>query len=293
MAIDLDKLSWVGRIEEALSNERFVLHAQPILELATGQIVQRELLIRMRHPEGSEEPGLVPPGYFLPVAEEFGLITEIDRWVIDQAAEMAATGLPVELNVSGRSIGDPRLVDYIRGALERTGANPQMLVFEITETTLIADDHSARAFVAKLHGLGCKIALDDFGTGYGGFTDLKQLPIDYLKIDIEFVSDLLYNPASRTVVQAIVKLAQGFGLKTVAEGVESGTTMEALASSASTTCRDTTRTPGGTRRDQRDDGGVTETRRERTSSAACRAISIKNRRSWISIRDRGPRAGEG
>ncbi len=228
VAIDLDKLAWVSRIEEALSNERFVLHAQPILELATGRIVQRELLIRMRHPAGSEEPGLVPPSYFLPVAEEFGLIMEIDRWVIDRSAELAATGLPVELNVSGRSISDPRLVDYIKSALERTGADPQMMVFEITETTLIEDDVSARAFVARLHALGCKIALDDFGTGYGGFTYLKQLPIDFLKIDVEFVSDLLFNPASRTVVQAIVRLAQGFGLKTVAEGVESGDTMDAL-----------------------------------------------------------------
>ena len=228
VAIDLDKLAWVGRIEEALSNEGFVLHAQPILELATGQIVQRELLIRMRHPEGSDEPGLVAPGYFLPIAEEFGLITEIDRWVIDRAADLAAGGLPVELNVSGRSISDPRLVDHIKAALERTGADPQTMVFEITETTLIEDDASARAFVAKLHDLGCRVALDDFGTGYGGFTYLKQLPIDYLKIDVEFVSDLLYNPASRTVVQAIVKLAQGFGLKTIAEGVESGETMDAL-----------------------------------------------------------------
>jgi EAL domain-containing protein (putative c-di-GMP-specific phosphodiesterase class I) len=141
---------------------------------------------------------------------------------------MAATGLPVEVNVSGRSISDPRFVDFIKITLERTGADPQMLVFEITETTLVDDDVSARAFVARLHGLGCKVALDDFGTGYGGFTYLKQLPIDYLKIDIEFVSDLSYNPASRTVVQAIVKLAQGFGLQTVAEGVEDSATVEAL-----------------------------------------------------------------
>lgn len=228
VAIDLGKLAWVTRIEEALKNERFVLHAQPILELATGQIVQRELLIRMRHPEGSEEPGLVPPSYFLPVAEEFGLIMEIDRWVIDRAADLAATGVPVELNVSGRSLSDPRLLDHIKAAIDRTGASPEMMVFEITETTLVNDDASARAFVARLHDLGCKVALDDFGTGYGGFTYLKHLPVDYLKIDVEFVSDLLFNPASRTVVQAIVRLAQGFGLMTIAEGVESGETMDAL-----------------------------------------------------------------
>jgi PAS domain S-box-containing protein len=228
VAIDLDKLAWVARIEEALTADRFVLHAQPILELASGKIVQRELLIRMRHPD---EPGgdrLVPPESFLPVAEEFGLVTQIDRWVIDRSVELAATGMPVELNVSGRSISDPRLVDYIKAAIERTGADPQALVFEITETTLVEDDLSARAFVTRLHALGCKVALDDFGTGYGGFTYLKQLPIDFLKIDIEFVADLAYNPASRTVVQAIVKLANGFGLKTVAEGVENEPTMDAL-----------------------------------------------------------------
>jgi EAL domain-containing protein (putative c-di-GMP-specific phosphodiesterase class I)/PAS domain-containing protein len=227
-AIDLDKLHWVSRIEDALSNDRFVLHAQPIVDLATGDVVQRELLIRMRHPEGSDAPGLVPPGHFLPIAEEFGLITSIDRWVIDRAAELAATGLPVELNISGRSISDPRLVDHVKAAIERTGADPQMLVFEITETVLVDDDQTARSFVARVHGLGCRVALDDFGTGYGGFTYLKRLPIDFLKIDIEFVRDLLYNPASRTVVEAIVKLARGFGLKTVAEGVESAETMDAL-----------------------------------------------------------------
>jgi EAL domain-containing protein (putative c-di-GMP-specific phosphodiesterase class I)/PAS domain-containing protein len=228
VAVDLDKRAWVARIEEALSKGRFVLHAQPIIELASGQIAQTELLIRMRQPEGSSAPGLVPPGYFLPVAEEFGLITEIDRWVIDRSAELAASGRRVELNVSGRSISDPHLIEHIESAIARAGADPQMIVFEITETTLVSDDVSARAFVGRLHELGCKIALDDFGTGYGGFTYLKKLPIDYLKIDIEFVSDLLHNPASRTVIQAIVRLAQGFGLRTVAEGVEDRETLEAL-----------------------------------------------------------------
>ena len=229
--VDLDKLAWVGRIEEALRGERFVLHAQPILELATGQIMQRELLIRMRHPDGSNAPGLIPPGYFLPVAEEFGLIGEIDRWVIDRSAEIAATGLPVEVNVSGRSISDPRLLDHIEGAIQRTGADPKTMVFEITETTMVSNEDAARRFVERLHGLGCKIALDDFGTGYGGFTYVKQLPIDYLEIDIEFVRDLIYNPASRNVVQAIVKLAQGFDLKTIAEGVEDEETMVLLRDS--------------------------------------------------------------
>ncbi len=225
---DLDKLEWVARVEEALTGDRFVLHAQPIVSLSSGEVEQRELLIRMRQPEGSTLPGLIPPSYFLPVAEEFGQIATIDRWVIDRAAEYAAGGMPIELNVSGRSISDPRLVDYIEAAIRRTNADPRRMVFEITETTMVTNELAAKGFVERLHRLGCKVALDDFGTGYGGFTYVKQLPIDYLKIDIEFVSDLRFNPASASVIQAIVKLAQGFGLQTVAEGVEDAETMELL-----------------------------------------------------------------
>lgn len=148
--------------------------------------------------------------------------------MINRAAEIAATGDSVKINVTGRSISDPSLVDYVKHAIARTGADPATMVFEITETTLVSDETAARAFVERLHGLGCLVALDDFGTGYGGFTYLKQLPIDYLKIDIEFVRDLLENTASRNVVRGIVNLAQGFGLKTVGEGVEDQHTLELL-----------------------------------------------------------------
>jgi EAL domain-containing protein (putative c-di-GMP-specific phosphodiesterase class I) len=150
--------------------------------------------------------------------------------VINRAVELAATGAAVELNVSAASISDPSLVDYIRRAIGRIGADPASLVFEITETTLISDEAAARAFVEGLHRLGCKIALDDFGTGYGGFTYLKQLPIDFLKIDIEFVRDLKYDPASQKVVEAVVNLARGFGLTTVGEGVEDAETLALLQS---------------------------------------------------------------
>jgi len=226
---DLEKLAWLERIQEALTEERFVLYSQPIIDLKKGEIAQRELLIRMRDrraPGGI--PGLIAPGEFLPVAEEFGLITEIDRWVIDRGTEIAATGCAVEVNVSGRSISTPGLVDHITHAIQRAGADPEMLVFEITETALVSDEPAARAFVESLHALGCKIALDDFGTGYGGFTYLKQLPVDFLKIDIEFVRDVRINSASRNVIQAIVGLAAGFGLKTVGEGVEDGASLNLL-----------------------------------------------------------------
>ena len=221
---DVETLAWIGRIQDALAEDRFVLHEQPIIELASGEVVQRELLLRLCEPTGE----LVLPGAYLPIAEQYGLIDDIDRWVIDRATEIAAAGSPVELNLSAFSVGDPRVLDDIESALERTGADPRNLVFEITETALITDEAAAKTFADRLHTLGCKLALDDFGTGYGGFTYLKQLPVDFLKIDIEFVRDLPTSPASAHVVESVVALARAFGLKTVAEGVEDAQTLELL-----------------------------------------------------------------
>jgi PAS domain S-box-containing protein len=224
IAGDREKLAWATRIHEALEHDRFELYVQPIIECATGRLVQRELLLRLHDPER----GVVAPCDFLPVAEELGLIREIDRWVIGQAAKLARELGAVQVNLSARSIGEPHLIDHIERSIARAGAEPGALVFEITETALIEDEPSARTFLERLHRLGCKIALDDFGTGYGGFTYLKQFPIDILKIDAQFVADVRADPASRSVVEAIVSLARGFGLKTVGEGVEDGATLELL-----------------------------------------------------------------
>jgi PAS domain S-box-containing protein len=225
---ELDRLAWVARIQAAFAEDRFVLHAQPIIEIPTGEVVQRELLLRMRPPADWGDQSLIGPTVFLPAAEQHGLIGEIDRWVIDRATGLAAAGVSVELNVSGPSVSDPRLPERVAEALAVSGADPRLLTFEITETTLVTNGAAARAFVERMHALGCRIALDDFGTGYGTFTYLKQLPIDYLKIDIEFVRDLVDEPASRNVVEAIVSLARSFGLSTVAEGVEDKATLELL-----------------------------------------------------------------
>jgi PAS domain S-box-containing protein len=221
---EVDKLPWIGRIQDALTHDRFALYAQPIIDVHTRQVVQRELLLRLRDPGGE----VIPAGSFLPIAEEYGLIGAIDRWVIGQAAELAATGTPVELNVSARSISDSTVVDHIEHSIRQAGADPTSMVFEITETALVDDEAAAREFAERLHALGCKVALDDFGTGYGGFTYLKQLSVDFLKIDVEFVRDLATNPASRHVVQAVVALARGFNLQTVAEGVEDADTLDLL-----------------------------------------------------------------
>jgi PAS domain S-box-containing protein len=229
LELDVEKLALLDRVQQALAEDRFVLHAQPIIDLQTGHVVQQELLLRMRPPDiTGVSDALIAPGSFLPVAEECGLITEIDRWVIDRSTEIAATGEAVQINVSARSVSDPSLVDYIKHAIQRTGTDPGKIVFEITETALVTDQAAARAFVERLHGFGCKIALDDFCTGYGGFMYLKQLPIDFLKIDMEFVRDLRHSSASRHVVRAVVNLAAGFGLQTVGEGVEDQETLDLL-----------------------------------------------------------------
>lgn len=221
---DAQRLATIERIERALVEERFVLHAQPIVDLRSGETFQHELLIRMREHDGS----LTPPGDFLPVAEGSAMIGEIDWWVIKQACQLAGAGCPVELNVSARSVGDPDVLEHIERCVVQYGVPPGTMIFEITETTIIEDQAAALAFAEGLRRLGCGLALDDFGTGYGGLTYLKQLPVDLLKLDIEFVGDLARNEASRHVVQALVTLARDFGLKTVGEGVEDAETLELL-----------------------------------------------------------------
>jgi PAS domain S-box-containing protein len=216
----VERLSWVGRVRDALAEDRLELHAQPIVDLATRRTVQHELLVRLRDRDGT----LVLPGEFLPAAEEHGLILDIDRWVVSRAAELAGQGNAIELNLSGRSIGAESFIAHLQAELERNAADPGLIVVELTETALLADDRASDLFVDRLRRIGCQLALDDFGTGYGGFSYLKRLPVDFLKIDREFVRDLSSNEASLHVVRAIVSLARGFGQRTVAEGVEDDTT---------------------------------------------------------------------
>jgi len=221
---ELETLTWVGRIRDAIDEDRLVLHAQPIIDVNTRELVAYELLLRMVDRDGA----IIAPNRFLPAAEQFGLIEEIDRWVLSEAVKLAGRGIKVQFNISGKSLGSRQLIgDLVRG-LRETGAALGLLVCEITETALATDEAVAEAFVHELRELGCEIALDDFGVGYGGFSYLKRLPITVLKIDIQFVRDLLESPQNQHVVKAIVNLAQGFGRQTVAEGVENQATLELL-----------------------------------------------------------------
>ncbi|MGH2942000.1 MAG: EAL domain-containing protein [Solirubrobacteraceae bacterium] len=220
---ELDAITWIGRTRDALDEGRLVLYSQPIVSLKDGD-PSEELLLRMIGRDG----GVIPPGRFLPSAEKFGLIADIDDWVVTQAIGLAARGRRVEANLSGESVGNAELLAVVERELRQTGADPANIVFEITETALMRDIGAGRAFTERLVELGCEIALDDFGTGFGSFTYLKTLPLTYLKIDIEFVRHLGSNPANQHLVKAIVNLAEGFGHQTIAEGVEDEHTLALL-----------------------------------------------------------------
>lgn len=218
---ELDALAWIGRIRDAIDENRLVLYSQPVVPLAAGRLGE-ELLLRMI----GRDNEVILPGSFLPVAEKYGMMAEIDRWVITQATRRAATGQRVvKANLSAASIGSSDLLPFVEQQLREAGTDPANLVFEITETSLMHDISAGESFARGLAALGCGLALDDFGTGFGGFTYLKKLPLTHLKIDTEFVRDAVTNPDNLHVIKAIVNLARAFGLTTIAEGVENEETL--------------------------------------------------------------------
>ncbi len=223
-----ERLQSSVQIHEALAQDRFVLQGQPIVNLASMQVEQAELLLRMRRTETGTD--LASPGEFLPAAERFGLISVIDKWVVDQAVQHAAAGHRVAVNLSAKTISDLSQIDRIEQAVLASGCPPGNLIFEITETAVADHLDAAREFASRLRRLGCRFALDDFGVGHGTFTYLKHLAVDYLKIDLQFVRDLLTDDSDRQVVQAIIGVAKQFDLKTIAEGVEDQGTLEELRS---------------------------------------------------------------
>jgi PAS domain S-box-containing protein len=220
---DLAALSWLGRIRDALDEDRMVLYAQPIIA-ASGAVAGEELLLRMMSRTGE----IILPGAFLPVAEKYGLITEIDRWAAIQAVRLAAGGRRVEANLSASTAGSLDILPLIESELRATGADPTYVTFEITETALMGDIEVGVQFTKGLTDLGCGVSLDDFGTGFGSFTYLKRLFVQHLKIDVEFVRDILTNKANQHLVRAIVSMAKAFTLDTVAEGVEDQETWDFL-----------------------------------------------------------------
>jgi len=220
-------LHWSERVHTALREQRFQLYAQPIVDLTTGEARRYELLLRLR-----EDDGIVLPAKFIHIAERQGLIGDVDRWVVANAMSVIAGHADPEakfaVNLSGASMSDPALLGFIEQSIGENGVDPARLIFEVTETAAIADIDAARAFVQRLHEVGCAVALDDFGSGFGSFTYLKYLPIDYLKIDGDFIRQLPGSLEDRLLVKAIVGVARGLGKRTIAEHAGSDETIALL-----------------------------------------------------------------
>jgi len=224
------RLAWRRRIWEALDKERFTLHAQPILDLRRNQISQYELLLRMIG-DGGET---IDAGRFIDNADRFGLIQSIDRWVVNQAIQLLAEHrrmgreLVLEVNLSGKALSDAKLLKVIERGLGEGGLNPKNLILEVTETAAISNLLEAQEFIRNLKAIGCRFALDDFGVGFSSFYQLKQLPVDFLKIDGSFIREVATSDVDQHLVRAIVELAHALNKETIAEFVGDQETVEVL-----------------------------------------------------------------
>ena len=227
------RLELRGELEAALRNEQFVLHYQPIMDLENGGVTGFEALVRWDHPAR----GLVPPGDFIGLAEETGLIVALGDWVLreacDQVARWQTTShepLNLAVNLSAVQLRSPAIIGHVAAALADAGLPPHQLTLEVTETSLLRDTAAVREVLIALKRIGVRLAIDDFGTGYSSFAHLQWLPIDVIKVDRSFVSVVGDGPQHAAFARAIVNVAHTLGLETVAEGVEVGEHSDLLRS---------------------------------------------------------------
>jgi diguanylate cyclase (GGDEF)-like protein/PAS domain S-box-containing protein len=214
------------KLKKALERKEFSLVFQPQYELATGRMIGVEALIRWHH----RELGVVMPEQFIPLAEVCGLIEPIGRWVIEAACEQAVQWdgldlkpLPIAINVSRRQLVSPNIVGDMRQALTSHGLSGNRLELEITESTFFHSEEQARHNLEQLRKLGCNIAIDDFGTGYSSLANLKEFPLDRLKIDKSFIQEVDQDPSNKKIIRATIALGNSLQLQVIAEGVETDT----------------------------------------------------------------------
>jgi len=233
MARHNGEMQWVNRIHHALDAHKFRLYCQEIIPVEANNYegLHYELLLRMENDDGS----LLAPGAFLPAAERYGLACKLDRWVIATAFEWFCSNPQhvkqlslCSINLSGHSLGDDELLTFILQRFSDTGIPPDKICFEITETAAIAKLSLASQWIQSLRQRGCRFALDDFGSGLSSFGYLKSLPVDFLKIDGQFIKDITGNPMNMVIVRSIHEIARVMGISTVAEFVESVAILEKL-----------------------------------------------------------------
>ncbi len=224
------EMQWLPRLHQALDSDRFELFLQPIRPLGEGEglPVMHEFLLRLRNADGR----LLPPGLFIPAAERYDLMWQIDRWVVENAIGHLAkvkgdTGDLYTINLSAQTFSDRSFADFVEMTLESYGVDAGRICFELTETAAVTNIAVAGELMQALKDLGCRILLDDFGSGLSSFGYLKRLPIDYLKIDGQFVCDLLTDPLDEVMVRMCVELARVLEVRTVAEFIESAEILEA------------------------------------------------------------------
>jgi diguanylate cyclase (GGDEF)-like protein/PAS domain S-box-containing protein len=224
------RIALTRELRTAIASDQLVLHYQPQIHLESHCAEHLEALVRWNHPEH----GFMPPDSFIPVAEESGLIRPLTTWVLNEALRQvsewnrAGRDIRISVNLSTRSLHDPDLVDTVRSCLERWSVSSSNLALEITESAIIIDPDRALDTATRLHDLGVRISIDDFGTGYSSLAYLKRLPIDEVKIDRSFVSDVIANADSAFIVRSVIDLAHNLGIQVVAEGVEDALVLDSL-----------------------------------------------------------------
>ncbi|UCE90195.1 MAG: EAL domain-containing protein [Pseudomonadota bacterium] len=230
------EMNWVSRIKRAMEDGQMLLYQQPIVSTANGRepSAHREIMLRLQDDDGR----IIRPGAFVPAAERYNLMPAIDRWVISTVLQKYGNSSPreqshratgrVSINLSGASLADDSLLDFIKDCLMQSAVSPQRLGFEITETTAVANLSAAIRLIRELKSIGCCFSLDDFGSGVSSFAYLKSLPVDYLKIDGSFVTEISESESDFVMVEAIHRIGHVMGMATVAECVESAASLQGL-----------------------------------------------------------------
>ena len=226
-----ERLQIEADLRKGLERDELEVHYQPFYSLDEQHIVGAEALVRWRHPTN----GLISPARFVPIAEETGLILPLGRYVLDQACQQVRSirdrlgvNLPISVNLSPRQFQENGLLSQVAAALDATGLPSELLMFEITETTVMEDLSGAREVMKKLNRLGVRLAIDDFGTGHSSLAYLKQFPVHEVKVDRTFVQGVAEDPVDSAIVRAVIDVANAMGISALAEGVETKDQVAAL-----------------------------------------------------------------